>query len=83
MLTIPEAAQRVGRHPETVRRWIRSGKLRSRKIGTQHLIDEGELARFEDDDSKMLGLPESWRIMSNGKPQPNWVKLIRGARESH
>nr|MBA3852364.1 helix-turn-helix domain-containing protein [Chloroflexota bacterium] len=44
MLTVPEAARRVGRNPETVRRWIREGKLRSTRIGTQHLIDEADLA---------------------------------------
>ena len=43
MLTVPEAARRVGRDPETVRRWIRAGKLSSVKVGTQHLIDEGDL----------------------------------------
>ena len=44
MLTVPEAAVRVGRNPETVRRWIRGGKLAATRIGTQLLIDEGELA---------------------------------------
>ena len=43
-LTVPEAARRVGRNPETIRRWIRAGKLPSRKVGTQHLIDEDDLA---------------------------------------
>ena len=43
-LTVPEAARRVGRNPETIRRWIRAGKLPSRKVGTQHVIDEGDLA---------------------------------------
>jgi excisionase family DNA binding protein len=45
MLTVPEAAKRVGRDPETVRRWIRAGKLHSSKVGTQHLIAEADLAR--------------------------------------
>jgi DNA binding domain, excisionase family len=44
MLTVPEAAVRVGRDPETVRRWIRAGKLTAWKIGTQHVIDEDDLA---------------------------------------
>ena len=44
MLTVPEAARRVGRDPETVRRWIRAGKLTAWKIGTQHVIDEDDLA---------------------------------------
>jgi excisionase family DNA binding protein len=46
MLTVPEAAVRVGRNPETVRRWIRSGRLAASRIGTQFLIDEDELEAF-------------------------------------
>ncbi len=42
-LTVPEAARRIGRNPETIRRWIRAGKLPARKIGTQHLIEESDL----------------------------------------
>jgi excisionase family DNA binding protein len=42
-LTVPEAARRVGRNPETVRRWIREGKLTSTKVGTQHMINEADL----------------------------------------
>lgn len=82
MMTVPEAANRVGRDPETVRRWIRSGKLRSHKVGTQHLIDERDLEDFLEDD-EMLPLPPQWRVMSNGKPQINWVRIIRRSRESH
>jgi len=44
MLTVPEAAKRLGRNPETVRRWIRAGKLTAWKVGTQHVIDEDDLA---------------------------------------
>jgi excisionase family DNA binding protein len=43
-LTVPEAARRVGRNPETIRRWIREGRLPSWKIGTQYVIDEDDLA---------------------------------------
>lgn len=82
MLTVPEAAKRVGRDPETVRRWIRSGKLRSQKVGTQHLIDEDDLVWFEDG-SEMLPLPAGWRLTREGKPQPDWVRLVRESRESH
>ena len=83
MLTVPEAARRVGRNPETVRRWIREGKLRSQKVGTQHLIDERELDALVDDPYEMLPLPKEWQLTADGKPQPNWVKIIRQARESH
>jgi excisionase family DNA binding protein len=82
MLTVPEAAKRVGRDPETVRRWIRSGKLPSKRVGTQHLIDEHDLAAIVDR-SDSLPLPEEWRYMSDGRPQPDWVRLVRESRESH
>jgi excisionase family DNA binding protein len=48
MLTVPEAARVARRDPETVRRWIRAGRLTARKVGTQHLIDEDDLAAFLD-----------------------------------
>ena len=82
MITVPEAARRVGRDPETVRRWIRSGKLRSRRVGTQHLIDEQDLALFEEGDDP-IALPDAWKETWTGEPQPNWVKIIRQSRETH
>ena len=45
MLTVPEAALRVGKNPETIRRWIRAGRLPSWRVGTQHVIDEDDLAQ--------------------------------------
>jgi excisionase family DNA binding protein len=48
MMTVPEAARRAGRNPETIRRWIREGKLTARKVGTQHQIDQDDLAAFLD-----------------------------------
>lgn len=82
MLTVPEAAKRVGRDPETVRRWIRSGKLPATKIGQQHFVDESDLsALWEGSDA--LPLPDAWKTMSNGKPQPDWVRLVRRSRQAH
>ncbi|MGH2855513.1 MAG: helix-turn-helix domain-containing protein, partial [Solirubrobacteraceae bacterium] len=43
MLTVPQVAKRTGRNPETIRRWIRQGKLRASKVGTQHVIEERDL----------------------------------------
>ncbi len=83
MLTVPEAARRAARDPETIRRWIRSGKLRARKIGTQHVIEEEDLALVLDDDAEMLPLPVEWKLTADGRPQPNWVRIIRQSRESH
>jgi uncharacterized protein len=44
MLTVPEAARLTHRNPETIRRWIREGKLPFTRVGTQYLIHESELA---------------------------------------
>ena len=42
-LTVPEAARRVGKNPETIRRWIWQGRLRSTKIGNQHFVEPEDL----------------------------------------
>jgi excisionase family DNA binding protein len=81
MLTVPEAARRTGRNPETIRRWIRSGRLRSRKVGTQHVIDEADLADLTGP-AGSLPLPEEWRTASTGEPMPDWVALVREVRTS-
>jgi excisionase family DNA binding protein len=79
MLTVPEAAERAGRDPETVRRWIRAGKLRARKIGTQHMIDEDDLDQVTGE-AGSLELPREWKTTWTGEPQPDWVRLIRRSR---
>jgi excisionase family DNA binding protein len=81
MLTVPQAAKLANRNPETIRRWIRAGRLRSQKVGTQHVIDEADLDAILDEDDEMLPLPEAWRLMEDGSPQLNWVRIIRRSRE--
>ena len=83
MLTVPEAARRVGRNPETVRRWIREGKLRSTRIGTQHLIDEEELRHASSSDGRTLPIPAEWARTHTGEPMPDWVAVIHRSRAEH
>lgn len=83
MLTVPEAARRAGRDPETIRRWIRSGKLRARKIGTQHVIEEADLNVLVDDRAEMLPVPKRWRTSDSGRPLPDVVGAIRRSRRVH
>ncbi len=83
MLTVPEAARRAGRDPETIRRWIRAGRLRAEKIGTQHVIDEADLEALLDAGAEMLPVPERWRLTASGKPLPNVVAAIRRSRARH
>lgn len=82
MLTVPEAARRTGRNPETIRRWIRSGKLRSEQVGTQHLVDERDLEHVTGE-WETGPLPPEWQTMSDGRPMIDVVKYIRLSREGH
>ncbi|MCA1709540.1 MAG: helix-turn-helix domain-containing protein [Actinobacteria bacterium] len=81
MLTVPEAARRVGRDPETVRRWIRSGRLRSQKVGTQHLVDEADLDFAASGGTG--GVRPKWlRLTHSGQAMPDSVRLIRELRDT-
>ena len=80
MLTVPEAARRAGRNPETVRRWIREGKLRATKVGTQHVLDEREFADFLGESSGTMPLPEHWLTAFWGGPMPDWAAIVRDQR---
>lgn len=88
MLTVPEAARRCGRNPETVRRWIREGKLRADKVGTQWFVREADLdaKTGEDDDVEAVPLPDWWpKTTAGGSPMPSVdtaVRIIREMRES-
>ena len=78
MVTVLEAARRLGRDPETIRRWIRSGKLKARKIGLQHIIEEKDLPV-----EKAASLPAAWRRTATGEPMPDVVAALERARTGH
>jgi excisionase family DNA binding protein len=78
MITVPEAAKRAGKNPETIRRWIRSGRLKAQRIGTQHIIEEQDLEPLLEDEE--LPLPSEWVRLSDGRPSPNVVRAIRLSR---
>ena len=78
MITVPEAARRAGRDAETIRRWIRSGRLAATKVGTQHVIEESDLDALLEDEQ--LPLPSEWDRLPDGRPMPNIVRAIRLAR---
>ena len=83
MLTVPEAARRTGRNPETIRRWIREGKLPARKIGTQHIIEEVDLAALVADAPDRAPLPSEWQHTTWGGPMPDVVAAVRRSRAGH
>jgi excisionase family DNA binding protein len=81
MLTVPEAARLAERDPETIRRWIRSGRLPARKVGTQHMIEEEDLETVMARDE--LPIPESWGEPIAGRSLPSIASIVRRQREEH
>jgi excisionase family DNA binding protein len=80
MLTVPQAARRAGKDPETIRRWIRAGRLPSERVGTQHLIDESDLDAITAA-GETLPRPRFLRSTRSGRRMPDAVALIRELRD--
>lgn len=78
MLTVPEAARRIGRNPETIRRWIRTGRLPSQRIGTQHLVDEEALDAIVAG-AELIPSARDDRTVT-GEPMPNLLAGLRRSR---
>ena len=76
MLTVPEAARRIQRNPETIRRWIREGKLEAQRVGTQYLIDEADLPGSRGARIREAAAPyEIGRVVQTVDP---WLTTIVG-----
>jgi len=80
MLTVPEAARRAGKNPETIRRWIREGKLRASKVGTQHVLNEQDLDEILTRSAGTVEMPPEWSKTFWGGPMPEFVDIIRRQR---
>ena len=80
MLTVEQAAERLIRDPEAVRRWIRLGRLPARRIGSRHVIAESDVRAMEDELYPMAPLPEEWLIGDDGAPASNWVAALHRSR---
>lgn len=84
MITVPEAARIAGKNPETIRRWIRSGKLPAQKFGTQHMVDEIALDELVNG-IRAVNVPD-W--LAGPSPVTGWtaddiVRMVRQDREEH
>lgn len=83
MLTIAETAARIGRSPDTVRRWVREGRLPARRIDGRRVIEDRDVRAIEDEIHPMAHLPEEWRVGDDGSPAPNWVAALHRSRSGH
>ena len=78
MLTVPEAAARSGRGAETIRRWIRAGRLPAHRSGGRLLVHAEDLDALVARPS--LDLPAGWGRTTWGTRQPDWVAELRRQR---
>ena len=78
MLTVAQAASRSGRGEETIRRWIRGGRLMARRDGARLLVHADELDALVARPAHAL--PVGWARTSWGGRQPDWVAELRRHR---
>ena len=69
--TIPETAQALRVTPQTIRSWIKQGKLKSQRIGRPILITERNLKEFlkENRQSTTINITLQKQKMNKGKTE--------------
>jgi excisionase family DNA binding protein len=77
VLTTSEAAALAGCGEETIRRWVRQGRLQARRDGPRLLIDREELVAMTRPAS--FDTPAVWRD-SWLRRHHDWVARVRRAR---
>jgi excisionase family DNA binding protein len=88
MITVAEAARRLNRSTEQVRRYLREGKLKGQRIGNQWFVEERTLEAPRDKPLVPAELVERIRrrreaIRKRIGHDFDVVELIRQSREGH
>lgn len=73
-LTVREAAQRVHRAEETIRRWIWTGRLPARKLGNRYQVD------VQDLEAVAAGVPAPRKSSDLDVGLGEWVVAVKAWR---
>lgn len=64
---VDDVAQLLGVTPQTIRNWIREGKITAKRFGRPHLIPLDEVARLvgkaPEEVARLLEASEDWRAL--------------------
>jgi len=84
MITVAEAARRLSRSIEQVRRYLREGKLQGQRIGQQWFIDEASLEmRYRQSEGSLQRVGETAPRMETRKLNKEEIEaLIRRIDEN-
>lgn len=84
MITVAEAARRLGRSIEQVRRYLREGKLKGQRIGQQWFIEERSLeVNYQPSGRRFQRIKEPSAVMEAGKLSKEEIEsLIKSIDEN-
>ena len=91
LLTLPEVAARLRCHVVTVRRYVRTGLLKARKLQRRYRVSAAELERFLAPDKPcgtakavVPGFPTEWLPLDDGgaKRLRGYRRMVTAAREA-
>jgi excisionase family DNA binding protein len=69
LLTVSQAAEALSATSQTIRNWIRSGRINATRIGNRFLIPQDEVTRLRGDLSSLPG-ESNWAHEPDQPPQP-------------
>jgi excisionase family DNA binding protein len=82
LITVSQAAEALSASTQTIRNWIRSGRLRGVRVGNRFLVPDGEIERMLGDFPAATGEgPWEFDECEPGPPLPRVGRTTAGPSE--